>query len=187
VGILKDKELLHPADTLAIALDRVAGLLGVLTGLYNGSANSFSGGNSFVEHAISTASGLVDDAQAALSDLHYSCDLTMLEQPAQRPSVLQDVVVPEPAEDVPEAEMRFDRMQAASVVQESAVIVVPPVQESREQVQFAKSYLELLKKLTAAEVFASEQQALSAPGSATELLPLLRGLREEFQKMHNVA
>jgi hypothetical protein len=62
-----------------------------------------------------------------------------------------------------------------------------PTDTPEKQEQFAQSYLELLRKLTAAEVFAAEQQALSAPGAAPELLPLLRGLREEFQKMHNVA
>jgi hypothetical protein len=56
-----------------------------------------------------------------------------------------------------------------------------------EEEPFAQSYLELLRKLTAAEVFAAEQQALSVPGTSPELLPLLRSLREDLQKIHSAA
>ncbi len=170
VQILKDEELVHPADALAIALERVSGLLAVLGDLYNGSIDNFSGGNSFVVHGLSTAFSLVTEAQGALNDLHFSCDLTMLDHP-----------------DLGEMELPIAPV-AVPVVQVDAEAAPEPVhKEQALQEQFAQSYLELLKKLTAAEVFASEQQALSASGSGTELLPLLRGLREEFQKLHNVA
>lgn len=54
--------------------------------------------------------------------------------------------------------------------------------------QFARTYLELLQKLTAAEIFATEQQALSPNQSQQQpLLPLLRSLRQDIQKLHNVA
>ncbi len=175
--ILKDEELVHPADALAIALERASSLLDVLGNLYNGPADNFSGGNGFVIHALSTASTLLGDAQGALSDLHFSCDLTMLDHPDQGEMIL------------PLDDEKFEADAAVVSPEPRSTFAEPeasPVQ-LQQQEQFARSYLELLKKLTAAEVFASEQQALSMPGQSHDLLPLLRGLREEFQKMHNVA
>ena len=61
------------------------------------------------------------------------------------------------------------------------------VEKADEQEFVAKTYLELLRKLTAAEIFAAEQQALSMPGTSRELLPLLQSLREDIEKIHKVA
>ncbi len=187
MDILTDRDLVHPADALATALDRVSGLLSVLGDLYNPRSDNFSGGNEFVVHALSTASSLAIDARSALSDLHQNCDLTLitsveLDDVTEAASVVADVepVADATAVDLPAEPLKWtiDRgLNRAEVAPE----VAPPVSE---QDHFAKSYLELLRKLTAAEVFASEQQALAAPGSTTDLLPLLRGLREDFQKMH---
>ncbi len=181
-----DKDFVHPADALALALDRASGLLSVLSDLYNPSHDSFASGNGFVMHGMTTASGLLSDARAALLDLHEGCDLVLRDTVAEaemdvRAEVDDSIVTftratPEPAwTDTAAAEPAAPQSDYKSAT--AAV---------SEQDQFAKSYLELLKKLTAAEVFASEQQALSVPGSGADLLPLLRGLREDFQKMHNV-
>jgi hypothetical protein len=190
--MLTDKELAHPADALATALDRVSALLGVLGDFYNPSSDNFAGGNSFVMYSMATAQTLVADARNALGDLHNNCDLTLLS-----PSTLEEVVatvsaaavtpavVPPPVE-APVEPLSWKVEQRATVAEAQPAAVVPAPSPASEQDQFAKSYLELLRKLTAAEVFASEQQALAAPGSTPELLPLLRGLREDFQKMHNV-
>jgi hypothetical protein len=113
-----------------------------------------------------------------VSDLHFSCDLTMLDHPDHG-----DMALPLDDEK-PEPRSQVIAQQNSAIFEEPQQTVPSQVQQ---QEQFAQSYLELLKKLTAAEVFASEQQALSAPGQSHDLLPLLRGLREEFQKMHNVA
>jgi hypothetical protein len=188
VDILTEGLTVHPADALATALDRVAGLLAVLGDLYNPRTDNFSGGNEFVVHAIATASSLAIEARGALSDLHSSCDLTLI-APSDANFGAEAVPIPnvapieEPATLEPlnwTVDRSATRQAAAPAPAQAA-----PVAPLSEQDHFAKSYLELLRKLTAAEVFASEQQALSVPGSGTELLPLLRGLREEFQKMHN--
>lgn len=63
----------------------------------------------------------------------------------------------------------------------------PAARENVRDEEFAQSYLELLRKLTAAEIFAVEQQALAPPGTQHQLLPLLRALREDFQKLHSAA
>jgi hypothetical protein len=185
VDILTDRDLLHPADALATALDRVSGLLAVLGDLYNPRSDNFSGGNEFIMHALSTASSLTVEARGALSDLHNNCDLTLI-----MPADIQDVTgapsVPdvEPVSDAATVELPVEPLKWTIDRGVNRSEAAPAAAAVSEQDHFAKSYLELLRKLTAAEVFASEQQALAAPGSTTDLLPLLRGLREDFQKMH---
>ncbi len=168
---LKDQAQAHPADVLAKALDRVSGLLGTLGHLFDADKENFSGGNIFVAHAISTSTTLVTDARAALDELHYSCDLTLLDGFHESDTVL---------------EMNFDdnKQELPTFSNVAAEKNVPIAQQDD---QFAKTYLELLRKLTAAEVFAAEQQALSVPGAATQLLPLLRSLREDLEKIHSAA
>jgi hypothetical protein len=207
VETLEDNNLVHPADALAAALDRAVGLLATLVDLYDTRHEAFAGGNPFVVHALSTTGGLMADARTALNDLHYSCDLTLLDTPEADHAFHEDMEEANPAHEPepvaePEPEPYVEREVAAQAIpmpapaprtQEEAyaqprAAAVASLEEAPDhrQEQFAQSYLELLRKLTAAEVFAAEQQALSAPGSAPELLPLLRGLREEFQKMHSV-
>jgi hypothetical protein len=190
VDILIEKDLTHPADALATALDRVSGLLTVLGDLYNSRSDNFAGGNEFIVYALSTATGLVGDARGALSDLHQNCDLSLIGPATANEDIApQRAAAVEPEPEPPTLEAIVEPMKWSidrKLTSAAAPVTPPPPQPVSEQDQFAKSYLELLRKLTAAEVFASEQQALAAPGSATELLPLLRGLREDFQKMHNV-
>jgi hypothetical protein len=191
VGMVKNRNMDHPADALATALDQASGLIGAMGDLYNPGSESFSGGNTFVVHALSTASTLIAEARAALDDLHYSCDLTMLEQPQSRNEVMElatsgnHVAKEQPqnpveAEEPAQAAVEFAVAQPPAAVQQE---YAAPVDEE----PFAQSYLELLRKLTAAEVFAAEQQALSVPGTSPELLPLLRSLREDLQKIHSAA
>jgi hypothetical protein len=186
VEILTDKEIVHPADALATALDRVSSLLAVVGELYNSPTENFAGGNEFVLYAVSTASNLVVDARSALGDLHQNCDLTLV-MPATLEEVVATAKVAEAASVVAAPVSVETPVEPLNwkIDSRSTSAEVPQQQPVNEQEQFAKSYLELLRKLTAAEVFATEQQALAAPGSAPELLPLLRGLREDFQKMHN--
>jgi hypothetical protein len=193
VDILTDKNFVHPADALALALDRATGLLAILGDFYNPANESFASGNSFVSHALTAASGLLMDARSSLMDLHDGCDLVMRDSAADGEAGVEEPVVaftrsssvkvqsPPPTQTWPEPDVVY---QSPAPAQEQ--FQPAPARVMSEQEHFAKSYLELLKKLTAAEVFASEQQALSVPGTATDLLPLLRGLREDFQKMHNV-
>jgi hypothetical protein len=184
-------ELVHPADALSKALDRTSGLLSVLTDLYETQSESFSGGNPFVVHALSTAAMLVAEARKSLNDLHYSCDLTLLDHPGQGDMVL-DSGRPVTTSETTNSHVEPVRMSGETSDTEAVEI---PIQSARavetardeKHEEFAESYSELLKKLTAAEVFAAEQQALSVPGASPELLPLLRSLREDLQKIHSAA
>jgi hypothetical protein len=177
---LKDDTQAHPADALAIALDRANGLLGTLGQLFEPTSETFSGGNSFIAHALATTSAIVDDARTALEDLKYVCDLTLIDLPSDSDSVI-------------EVNFQLDTEKNAAADAASEAISDKHLDETEsdlphaEEEQIAQTYLELLRKLTAAEVFAAEQQALSVPGSGTDLLPLLRSLREDIQKIQNAA
>jgi hypothetical protein len=173
----------HPADVLALQLDRVSGLVRTLGDLYSPQQESFAAGNTFIAHALGAVSTLVRDAQGALEDLHDVCDLRPIaaraeraNTPAQRDDEQANV---EPLVFPPPEAVWTEDPQQNPITRD----VAAPI----EQDEFAQSYLELLRKLTAAEVFAAEQQALAPPGTGQNLLPLLRSLREEFQKLHKVA
>jgi hypothetical protein len=87
---LKDDTVVHPADALASALDRAHSLLLVLMDLYDSRREEFVGGNPFIVHGMSTVNDLIDDARNALSDLHDSCDLSLVA--AKAASVTTNIV-----------------------------------------------------------------------------------------------
>ena len=169
--------------------------------------DGFAVNETFVMHSLIAAQGLVLSAQSALGQLHDSCDLTVVTDEPLTHELSDDTVEPEIAEFVesdPEPEpipfsprsssARFVQQVTSSAAnQEFAEILTDrqPVRQEEErrvlQEGFAQNYLELLRKLTAAEIFAAEQQALSPPGTQHQLLPLLRSLREDFQKIHSAA
>jgi hypothetical protein len=188
---LTDDLQAHPADVLAQQLDRVTGLVRTLGDLYSPHQDVFATGSGFIAHGLAAASTLLSDAQGALDNLHQVCDLRL--NAAQSPPTTEDTSAEGVAAEsepmvFPPVEADWDDQQ--QLVME-AVAQAPDAPLSKMQAvqddEFAQSYLELLRKLTAAEVFAAEQQALAPPGSGQNLLPLLRSLREEFQKLHRVA
>jgi hypothetical protein len=188
---LTDDLQAHPADVLAQQLDRVTGLVRIMGDLYSTHNDSFATGSSFIAHGLVAVSTLLSDAQGALDNLHQVCDLRL--NTAQSSSTAEDSSVEAVATDAepmvfPPVETEWHDAEHAET---DAVAQVPNSPSTKVQSvqddEFAQSYLELLRKLTAAEVFAAEQQALAPPGSGQNLLPLLRSLREEFQKLHRVA
>jgi hypothetical protein len=176
----------HPADTLAQQLDRASSLVRTLADLFAPKSASFATSNSFIAHGLEEAATLIHEAHNALEALHHVCDLRILDA---------EIEVPEPALEDSQIETEDQPMVFPPSEQLSWSVAQKPVPSPEAKVdkrpeddQFAQSYLELLRKLTAAEVFAAEQQALTAPGTGGQnLLPLLRSLREEFQKLHRVA
>ncbi len=193
VSILTNELDVHPAEVLATQLDRASILVNTMGELYNTSSENFAGGNGFIAHALVAITTLLNDAKLALENLHQTCDLNIVRSVVQDTTSTNEIheaplVFPPPTELWPsETEMLADEQIQSdenSVQFSGAGAVTAAAQDDNE---FAQSYLELLRKLTAAEVFAAEQQALSPPGTAQNLLPLLRSLREEFQKLHRVA
>jgi hypothetical protein len=64
--------------------------------------------------------------------------------------------------------------------------LLPPV-EAVDKSEFEARYQDLLKKVTAAEIFAAEQQALSPPGTQHQLMPILKSLKDDLLKIHAAA
>jgi hypothetical protein len=188
---LKEQSQVHPAEVLAKALDRANGLLGTIGQFFDADGEIFAGGNSFVAHAISASTAFVTEAQVALEDLHLNCDLTLLSHPEDRDTVIEmnfSLPVSGDSQMSGFAEETLEQdFIATAAAEPDTKLQQHSFTEIPKEEQLAKSYLELLRKLTAAEVFASEQQALSVPGASTELLPLLRSLREDLQKIHSAA
>ena len=178
-------DITHPANTLISALERVQGLLRSLTTFYETPRENFVVDASFMMHAIRIAETCVDDAQSSLSDMMKHCDLTIL------PAVIDDAEFADEIDDEPEEPETIphgfaeDMHDAVDVVQPAVEVV--NVSTVKQKEEFAQTYLELLQKLTAAEIFAAEQQALSPGPDQQQLLPLLRSLRHDIQRLHKVA
>lgn len=73
----KNDTVVHPADALALALERANSLLIVLMDLYETRGETFVTGNPFIVHGMSAMSELLEEARNALADLHDSCDLSL--------------------------------------------------------------------------------------------------------------
>jgi hypothetical protein len=170
----------HPADALALQLDRVAGLIRTLGELYSPTTETFAAGSSFIAHGLVAATNLITDAQHSLESVQHILDQN--NHTAAQENIAQD---DEPLVFPPTEHMYLHEDSPVNDLHEEIVSLGRAGKTNDDQ--FAQSYLELLRKLTAAEVFAAEQQALAPPGSGQNLLPLLRSLREEFQKLNRVA
>lgn len=79
---LKNDSAAHPADALALALERANSLLIVLMDLYEARGEAFVTGNPFIVHGMSAMSELLEEARNALADLHENCDLSLVEAKA---------------------------------------------------------------------------------------------------------
>jgi hypothetical protein len=195
----------HPADALGETLGRINTLLSAMGAMFEPGRESFAVNESFVMHSLFAAQGLVVSAQASLAQLHDECDLTLQSlhndettAPEKTDVELHDAEAEhadsEPLPYEPLSSSRFVEKVTSSAANKEFSSILADRQAAAEnderrvlQDGFAQNYLELLRKLTAAEIFAAEQQALSPPGTSHQLLPLLRSLREDFQKIHSAA
>jgi hypothetical protein len=197
----------HPADALGETLGRINTLLSAMGAMFEPGRESFAVNEAFVMHSLLAAQGLVVSAQASLGHLHDACDLTMqpLRNDDAAPSGKADAGLDhsdsdaentdsEPLPYEPLSSSRFVEKVTSSAANKEFSSILADRQAAAENEErrvlqdgFAQNYLELLRKLTAAEIFAAEQQALSPPGTQHQLLPLLRSLREDFQKIHSAA
>ena len=199
----------HPAATLVSAIDRLQVLLRSLSTFYDQPRDAFALQPNFMMLSLGVAETCAAQAQDALATIMQHCDLTLLpaieEQAAddsnEKPDLATDETEvdnlndydssnPAPSQiEYSEPECEVAETLTAQVFEQKSVI--PQTVEklvAGPSEQFAQTYLELLQKVTAAEIFAPEQQALS-PNLLQQqpLLPLLRSLRQDIQKLHNVA
>lgn len=191
----------HPVDDMRTTLTRLSSLLETLTGFYDAGRERFAVNESFVQHALLACDQFCTQARRSLGTLEDGYDLRPLSVSTQSDLLPMDLHAAEQAATADASQAvedesftsRFsfnggDYQEPAEVAAEAPVAdtrmpAAPPEQDS----EYAQSYLELLRKLTAAEIFAVEQQALAPPGTQHQLLPLLRSLREDFQKLHTSA
>ena len=75
---LKSDTVSHPADALALALDRANSLLIVLMDLYDPRGEAFAAGNPFIVHGMSAVSDLLTEARNCLEDLNENYDLSVV-------------------------------------------------------------------------------------------------------------
>ena len=175
---VKNNIVVHPADALAVALDRASRLLAVLTELYDANRDGFVGGNAFVVHGFSTASELIEEAGRALADLHDKCDLTLLAETIQTvetvaaKTVLPDRAAPAKAAAAVPVLHHHATVAAVSTLEEASK---PPATESR-------NYRDFLDRITKAEAFAAPSPPAGSPAVTPELLPMLKALRKEVEK-----
>lgn len=163
-------------DAIATSLERAGNLLATLGSMYNDGPDTFAVSNSYLMHTIVAVSEMLQAVQVAVRETwpsqaeeHQNSYVSEGEHPEDLP--LAFAMESSYLSDADEAEQGNETTDLAFEPSD----------------QFAKSYLDLLRKLTAAEIFAAEQQALAPPGTEQHLLPLLRNLREEFQKLNKVA
>jgi hypothetical protein len=217
-------------EALGAAINRVCGVLSAVGELYSPNDDTFSGGNAFAAHAVTTANGLLVEANYALSALYgrlleraaqdvqtaasraahegrlaheraqsaanalayaeaqaqaqFRAQVQPPEQPQDESEVEAVVAAPEQGETGEIAETDAVDWQAISQHGEGAASVEEP---STADIGFADSYRELLKRVTAVEVFANNEDMKALPDTRQKLLPLLEGLREGLSKLTRVA
>ena len=196
----------HPAATLVSAIERLQVLLRSLNTFYDQPRDAFALQPNFMMLSLGVAETCAAQAQEALASIMQHCDLTLLPAVVEPPTGLssenlgvetdqsQRALFESLVDDA--AETTTDDVDLEADEAEPTMVFEPrkemprakEVMKSGPSEQFAQTYLELLQKLTAAEIFATEQQALSPIQAQQQpLLPLLRSLRQDIQKLHNVA
>lgn len=176
-------------EALGAALNRVSGVLLAVGELYSPREDAFSGGNAFAAHAVTTAHGLLLEANYALSAI-YAKSLEQAAQDAQ--AAANRAAFEEELTKEQSAAMAVTYAQATdgdAAGEQQAVVPQDKAQAEQEDHEegFAKTYQELLQRLTAVEVFARDQDMQAVPEAQKKLLPLVEGLREELNKLNRVA
>jgi hypothetical protein len=193
----------YDLEALGSALNRASGVLLAVGELYSPQDDSFSGGNAFAAHALTTAHGLLVEASQALSSL-YAKILERGENDAQMAAdraVLQEELahLRQQTGAIMQAESSHARpMDTVAALEDQthgwrslAETSGTPAEDAAEAATtdegFVRSYKELLEKVTAVEIVANDQDMQAAPGVQKRLLPLVEGLREELRKLTRVA
>lgn len=194
----------HPIDQLGTALMRATGVLSALTACQDQTRGTFAVGEPFVLQAVAALEGFINEARNAYFELCAASEIDQRKVP-----VSTDIQSAQVADDVPDrrhgfAEDQRPRYRAdvadQSLFQPTEEVsgLLPDFYELRRRTglpmqpaapspvadagEFAQSYEGLLRKLTAAEVFAAEK-AFGDEDSDSPLLPLLKSLRFDLERL----
>lgn len=218
-------------EALGAAINRVCGVLGAVGELYSPNEDAFSGGNAFAAHAVTTAHGLLVEANYALNALYAR----LLERAAQEAQTAASRAAEEDrlaqersqttanaiaiAETQARGALRSQRQaqnhrtetgeadplpdskpegsHTAELAETEAVdwLRINHHADADQQAPaatppdsgFAETYQELLRRVTAVEIFANNEDLKSLPEARLRLLPLVESLREELSKLNRVA
>lgn len=193
-------------DQLGTALMRASGILSALTACQDQGRGTFAVDGPFVLQAILALEGFVNDARSAYIDMCTTNEALRLRQNPAEPAVRRAPVPPpvEPADpsvfvtaelpptQAPLPDLYEIRRTAQSLVNSIARDTVlsasqdaahgAAVEHMPHTEEFALSYDALLRKLTAAEVFAAEQ-GHAETDRPSPLLPLLKSLRHDLERI----
>jgi hypothetical protein len=201
IGRLTQDSETHALATLGASINRASGVLSAAGELYSNSDNLFHGGNAFAAHAITTAHTLLAEANSALAALYDAASsraeqvaageaerLALVEaldaERARAESLAANHLIDE-ADDIADGDLA-ETEENAILTWKSAPESPHQSQVAASQDEFAKSYEELLRKVTAFEVFARHQDS-DGSGEDNNLLPLVESLKEDLIKLSRVA
>lgn len=175
-------------DVLGTALMRATGVLSALTACQDQAKGNFALSGPFVLQAIAALEGFVNDARNAFFDL-YAAGEAPTAKPARQP------VAPAPFTPLAEPAdhalfVTHDPSTVEGVLpdfyeirrREAAAAPPPPGTDYQNTDDIAHTYDALLRKLTAAEVFAVEQ-GMGEDERSNPLLPLLKSLRSDLERI----
>lgn len=155
----------HPMEQLGLALDRASSILSTLTACYDSDKNRFLVSEDYVVQAIASIENFVGDAKIA----HH-----LLSNVKSEPIENRTRVAP-----IAEAFWANAAVETTMQIQGFAEEPRPP---PAPLVEPAATYEELLRKVTAAEVFAAEGQSNDQANTGAALLPLLKSLKHDLQR-----
>ncbi len=159
----------HPADKLALALTRASGIVASVANCFSEHDDNFAVNAVFIAHALRTVDTFILEAGTALNNLNRDYDLSIPRAELEKP------VVSEPVVDVAPLTEDYEDDDLANSN-------VPDIHFTEQ----ARTYDELLRKVTAAEVFAATQDASEAQNK-NDLVPLLTSLKEDLLRLRSVA
>jgi hypothetical protein len=162
----------HPADKLALALTRASGIVASVANCFSEHDDNFAVNAVFISHALRTVDTFILEAGTALNNLNRDYDLSLPRAELEK-SVMEETVAVPTRVAAPIEDYEADPMESDSL----------PDMQFTEQ---ARTYDELLRKVTAAEVFAATQDTSAVQGK-NDLVPLLNSLKEDLLRLRSVA
>jgi hypothetical protein len=159
----------HPADRLALALSRASGIVASVAHCFSDKSEDFAVSSAFIAHALKTVENFITEASTSLTELDLEFDLSTPRSLGQGQSVsgVQDAV----STLVPQDELGTYEDDASARFKDDGT---------------ARTYDELLAKVTAAEVFATSKSEASS-ARENDLIPLLNSLKADLLRLRSVA
>ena len=186
----------RPIDLIGTALMRATGVLAALTACQDADRGKFVLSDPFIMQAVSAVEGFIHEARNAYLVLCAEADMAGEVPPEARAERMA------PSVGVAEGDALFESAETAMPEGNGqASSMLPGFYELRRRADFADrqvehenyepedfavSYDGLLRKLTAAEVFAAER-SMTDEEANSPLLPLLKSLRHDLERLRAVA